>query len=72
MLNRLRIGTKLFSGFAIVLILLVAVWLVGWYATSQIVGKTNELNTASDQSQRNDDVERYLCGITCRCERGSL
>ena len=51
MLNHLRIGTKLFGGFAIVLLLLLAVWLVGWYATSQIVGKTKELSTASNLAQ---------------------
>ncbi|MCL2710752.1 MAG: hypothetical protein FWE95_07715, partial [Planctomycetaceae bacterium] len=37
MLNNFKIGTKLFSGFVIVLVILIAVGLVGWWA---IIKKT--------------------------------
>ena len=51
MLNHFKIGFKLFGGFAIVLLLLVTIWLTGRYSISQIVTKTEDLNTASDLSQ---------------------
>jgi len=35
MLNYFKIGTKLFGGFAIVIVLLIVVGLVGWYAVHQ-------------------------------------
>ena len=51
MLNHLRIGTKLFSGFAVVLVLLVAVWLTGWYATSQVMKMAEEVDASNQLAQ---------------------
>jgi len=47
-LNNLRIRTKLLIGFVIVLVLLVAVWLTGWFAISNIVSMTKEMNGANE------------------------
>ena len=51
MLNHMKIGTKLFGGFIVVLILLVAIWMTGRYSIFQIVSKTDDLNVASDLSK---------------------
>ena len=60
MLNRFRIGTKLFGGFAIVLVLLAFVWGTGWYATSQIVKMTQEVDLASTLSQKGLKMQKEI------------
>ncbi|MCL2745168.1 MAG: hypothetical protein FWE67_15095, partial [Planctomycetaceae bacterium] len=48
MLNRFKIGTKLFSGFVIVLLILIAVGLVGWWAIVQKTQYAGEVDNAND------------------------
>ena len=46
MLNRFKIGPKLFGGFAVVLLLLVAVWLVSRMAINQKTAMSDQVATA--------------------------
>ena len=48
MLNNLKIATKLFGGFAIVLVILVAVGLVGWWAIIQKTQMASEVDNANE------------------------
>jgi len=47
MLNRFKIGTKLFGGFAIVLVLLFVVGWGGWYGTSHLSQMMTDLDAAT-------------------------
>ncbi|MCL2711619.1 MAG: methyl-accepting chemotaxis protein [Planctomycetaceae bacterium] len=60
MLNQFKIGPKLFGGFAIVLLLLTAVWGTGWYATSRVVKMTEEVDTANVLSQKGLKMQKEI------------
>jgi len=48
MLNNLKIGTKLFGGFAIVLFILIVVGVVGWWAITKKTEMANEVDAANE------------------------
>ena len=52
MLNRYKIGVKLFAGFIVVLALLGVVGVTGWYAITQVLTMMAEVEKASDLSQQ--------------------
>jgi methyl-accepting chemotaxis protein len=60
MLNRYKIGTKLFAGFIIVLALLVAVGGTGWFAITQILTKMAEVEEANDLSVQGFAMQRKI------------
>jgi methyl-accepting chemotaxis protein len=60
MLNRFKIGAKLFAGFIIVLLLLVAVGGTGWFAITQILTKMAEVEEANELSAQGFTMQRKI------------
>ena len=58
MLNRFKIGTKLFGGFAIVLVILVAVGVTGWWAVSQKTAMSKQVATAEALTKAGLSLQR--------------
>ncbi len=72
MLNKLKIGTKLTSGFILVLILLLVVYLFGRYAIYQSAAKTDDIDKVRQLTEEGSNIEMLVFQAQLASDQGSI
>ncbi len=72
MLNKMKIGTKLFFGFLLVMFLLVVVYLVGRYAIYESAAKTDDIDKVRQLTEEGSNIEMLVYEAQLASDQGSI
>ncbi len=72
MLNKMKIGTKLFIGFSLVLLLLLVVYLFGRYAIYESAAKTDDIDKVRKLTEEGSNMEMLVYEAQLASDQGSI